>query len=456
MKVLIVDDDPGLRQSLGLLLKAEGYEIQAEGVPETALERALSNPFDLVLCDVRMPGMNGLEFLRRYREGGGGALVIMMSAYGGEEAAIEAMKEGAYDYLPKPFRSDEVLLTLRKAEERERLRGRVARLEAELARWTELDVVADSPAMRGVMDLATRVAPHSTTVLITGESGTGKEVVARAIHRMSPRREASFVAVNCGAIPRELLESELFGHVKGSFTGAAADKPGLFEEADGGTLLLDEVGDLPAQLQVKLLRVLQEGEIRRVGEAKTRKVDVRVIAATARDLEGDVAEGRFREDLFYRLNVVRLHIPPLRERTEDVKGLAAALLARAIRRSGREATVTREALEAIEGRSWPGNVRELENAIERAVVLSADGVVGPEAFEHAGGARDRLPARGSAGRSEHAPDLAPVTLKDAVRRAEREAIERALESAGGNRRVAAERLGVSVRTLFYKLRQLGL
>ena len=459
MRILIVDDDPGLRQSLSLLLGAEGYDVAAEGRPEDGLERALEGAFDVVLCDVRMPRMDGLEFLRRFQEAGGTGLVIMMSAYGGEEAAIAAMKEGAYDYLPKPFRSDEVLLTLRKAEERERLRGRVASLEAELVRQTQLDVVADSPAMRRVMDLATRVAPHATTVLITGESGTGKEVIARAIHRMSPRRDAAFVGVNCGAIPGELLESELFGHVRGSFTGATADKPGLFEEADGGTLLLDEVGDLPPLLQVKLLRVLQESEIRRVGDARSRKVDVRVIAATARDLEREIRERRFREDLFYRLNVVHVHVPPLRERPEDLDRLTVALLARAVERSGREATITAAALAAIKRRSWPGNVRELENAIERAVVLSPDGVIGADAFAEAGRLEGGAGGVGGAVvAAAPAPSTygAPRSLKVAVATAEREAILGALEGAGGNRRAAAEALGISVRTLFYKIKQLGI
>lgn len=460
MRVLIVDDDPGLRQSLGLLLASEGYDVAAEGSPTRALERAAVEPFGIILCDVRMPEMGGLEFLKRYREAGGGALVIVMSAYGGDDAALAAMKAGAYDYLPKPFRSDEVLLTLEKALERERLRGRVAALEAELSRRTAFDIVADSAAMRAVMDLAERVAPHPTTVLITGESGTGKEVVARAIHRMSPRRDRAIVAINCAAIPRDLLESELFGHAKGAFTGATADKAGLFAEAEGGTLLLDEVGELPTELQAKLLRALQEGEVRRVGDARSRKVDVRVVAATARELEADVRAGRFREDLFYRLNVVRIHIPPLRERPDDLPGLAAVLLERAARRVGRSARLSPEALAAIQRHPWPGNARELENALERAVILSADGVVRGEAFTGLDTDR-RWDARSD--NSEAVPGPAglraarpPVRLKEAVAAAEREAIERALAAAAGSRREAAALLGVSVRTLFYKLRQLGL
>jgi DNA-binding NtrC family response regulator len=448
VRVLIVDDDPGLRKSLSLLLDGDGHTVATEAAAGSALERLKAEPFDVVLCDVRMPEMDGLEFLRRYQALGGPALVIMMSAYGGEDAAISAMKEGAYDYLPKPFRSDEVLLTLRKAEERERLRGRIATLEAEVARYRESDVVSDSRAMRRVMDLATRVAPHTTTVLITGESGTGKEVVARAIHRMSPRRDQGFVAVNCAAIPEQLLESELFGHARGAFTGAVADKVGLFEEADGGTLLLDEVGDLPLPLQAKLLRVLQEGAIRRVGEARERRVDVRLIGATARNLETEVGAGRFREDLFYRLNVVRIHIPPLRERPEDLARLTLVLLQRAAGRAGRNVELAPDVLPVLRQRRWPGNVRELENAIERAVVLSADGVVRGEAFQDAGlGVSADTPAARAA---------TPVRLKEAVAQAERDAIASALAAAQGNREQAARALGVSLRTLYYKLRDAGL
>lgn len=450
MRVLIVDDDAGLRQSLALLLEGDGYQVAAEGSPSHALERATKEPFDLILCDVRMPGMEGTEFLRRYQAAGGGALVIMMSAYGGDDAAIAAIKQGAYDYLPKPFRADEVLLTLRKAAEREQLKIQVARLQAELARTTDREVIAVSPAMRHVMELASRVAPHPTTVLITGESGVGKEVVARAIHRMSPRRAGPLVAVNCAAIPEQLLESELFGHVRGAFTGAATDRTGLFEEANGGTLLLDEIGDLPPALQVKLLRVLQDSEIRRVGETRSRRVDVRVIAATARDLEADAAVGRFREDLFYRLNVVRLHIPPLRERPEDLEALATVLLRRAMDRAGRTVTLAPEAMEAIRRHQWPGNVRQLENAIERAVVLSQDGVLRAEAFEGQGSGRSVQVT------SQTDAAATPRPLKDAVAEAERRAIVSALAACRGNRSQAARALGVSQRTLFYKLKELAI
>jgi len=446
VKIFVVDDDPGLRKSLGMLLAEEGHEVVAEARASTALERVLTEPCDVILCDVRMPEMDGLSFLRAYRERGGSALVIMMSAYGGEDAAISAMQEGAYDYIPKPFRSDEVVLTLRKAEERERLRGRVAALEAEVARIHDRDVIAVSASMRRVLDLATRVAAHPTTVLITGESGTGKEVVARAVHRMSPRRERAFVAVNCAAIPEHLLESELFGHVRGAFTGAVAERRGLFEEADDGTLLLDEIGDLPAGLQAKLLRVLQEGKLRRVGETRERDVDVRLIAATARDLEHEVAEGRFREDLFYRLNVVQLVLPPLRERPDDTEALATVFLERARARTGRPFTFGPGVITTFRARSWPGNVRELENVIERAIVLARTDVLGAEDFAEGSPVAPR----------QTGPEGAPRPLRDVVAEAERAAIMRALEAAGGNRAVAAKVLGLGQRTLYYKLRALGI
>ena len=445
MKLLVVDDEPGLRKSLSLLLSEEGYDVDVEGDPAVALTRALSGPYDVILCDIRMPGMTGIEFLRAYRERDGRALLIMMSAYGGEDAAIEAMKEGAYDYLSKPFRADEVVLILRKAEERERLRSRVASLEAELARRPDANVVAESPAMRDILDLLSRVAPHTSTVLITGDSGVGKEVIARALHRMSPRREQPFHAVNCAAIPEHLLESELFGHVRGAFTGADVDKVGLFEEADGSTLLLDEIGEMPVPLQVKLLRVLQEGEIRRVGDTQTKKVDVRIVAATARDLEQSVATKEFREDLFFRLNVIRVAMPPLRERPEDLEALIRVIIEKLSKQIGRPVSVAPEAIVRLRQHDWPGNVRELENVLERAAVVSADGVIGVDDL-------DGLDAP----RVQGAPRDALESLADAVHSAEREAMEAALRAAGGNRRQAAETLGVSLRTLFYKLKQHGL
>src|SRR5881296_2931205 len=366
-RVLVVDDEPGLRQSLGLLLTDAGYQVAAESDGKQALDRALAEPFDLILCDVRMPELGGIAFVRAYRARGGEALVIMMSAYGGEEAALAAMKEGAYDYIPKPFRPDEVVLTLRKAEEREQLGRTIATLKAQLDTTPGARaLIAESRAMRQALELVARVAGHKTTVLITGERGTGKEVIAQAIHRASPRAAAPFVAINCAAIPESLLESELFGHVRGAFTGASADKAGLFEQADGGTLLLDEIGELPLPLQAKLLRVLQESEIRRVGDQRTRRVDVRLLAATAKELAAEAAAGRFREDLFDRLNVVTIHLPPLAERRQDIAPLARHFAAQLGRRLGLAVAVSDEGLTWLVAERWPGNARELEHAIERA------------------------------------------------------------------------------------------
>ena len=445
-RVLIVDDEPGLRQSLGLLLSDAGYAVAAESDGAKALKRALAEPFDLILCDVRMPEMDGLAFLRAYKSGGGAALIVMMSAYGGEEAALAAMKEGAYDYIPKPFRPDEVVLTLRKAEERERLRHTVATLQAQLDTTPAARaLIAESPAMRQALELVARVAEHRSTVLITGERGTGKEVVAQAIHRASPRAGRPFVAVNCAAIPESLLESELFGHVKGAFTGAAADRAGLFEQADGSTLLLDEIGELPLPLQSKLLRVLQEGEIRRVGDQRTRRLDVRLLAATAKDLAAEARAGRFREDLFDRLNVITIHLPPLAERREDIAPLARHFVAQLGNRLGRPLTLSPDAVTWLEQQAWPGNIRQLEHSLERAAVLSDADTLDAEHLRTA-----------SPGQAASRPTVGGGTLGEAVEAAERSAIATALAAAAGNRRDAAQRLGISLRTLFYKLRQYDL
>src|SRR5437867_1334677 len=447
-RVLVVDDEPGLRQSLGLLLADAGYDVAAEGTGARALERALAESFDLVLCDVRMPWLDGRAFLRAYKGQGGTALLIMMSAYGGEEAALAAMKEGAYDYVPKPFRPDEVVLTLRKAEERERLGHTIATLRAQLdSSPAARALIAESPAMRHALDIVARVAGHRTTVLITGERGTGKEVIAQAIHRAGPRAAGPFVAVNCAAIPETLLESELFGSVRGAFTGASGDRPGLFEQADGGTLLLDEIGELPLALQAKLLRVLQEGEIRRLGDEKTRRVDARVLAATAKDLAVEVAAGRFREDLFYRLNVVTIHLPTLRERVADIAPLAGHFAARLGRRLGRRVTLSAAALRWLEQQPWRGNVRELEHCIERAAVLTDKETLEPDDLQ-----KGPLPPS----RPHEEQGAGSGTLREAAEAAEREAIRASLEAVGGNRRDAAKRLGVSLRTLFYKMERYGL
>ncbi len=326
-RILIVDDEASLRDALARILTAEGYEVRQAGDGKEALGILGAQAFDFLLCDLRMPVMGGLDLLREVTARGIPGTVIMMSAFGTVETAVEAMKLGAYDYVSKPFMSDEILLTLRKAAERERLRTENAflRSEIEKAAHPEEILYASGP-MEEVVRTAAKVKEYDATVLVTGESGTGKELVARLLHFGGRRKRKPFVAVNCGAIPETLLESELFGHRRGAFTEARSDRAGLIEEAGGGTLFLDEIGELPLPLQTKLLRFLQEGEIRRLGDTETRKVNVRLVAATARDLEREVAGGRFREDLFYRLNVIRIHVPPLRERRDDIPLLAKHFL----------------------------------------------------------------------------------------------------------------------------------
>lgn len=454
MKLLVVDDDPAVRQSLRLILTDEGHDVAEARNGAEALTRASAESFDVILSDVRMGTMDGLEFLRAYQATGRGALVIMMSAYGSEESAIAAMKEGAYDYIAKPFRADEVILVLRKAEEREGLRREVETLRSALGVAASPGIVAESASMRAALDVAARVALHPTTVLVTGPSGTGKEVIAREIHRLSPRSARPFIAVNCAAIPEALLESELFGHVRGAFTGAIADRAGLFEQATGGTIFLDEIGELPVALQAKLLRVLQDGEIRAIGGTTSRRVDARVIAATARELEGDVAAGRFREDLFYRLNVVAIRLAPLVERPEDLSALIRMLSeSHAARLGVAVPAMDPDALRALLDHDWPGNVRELSNAIERATVLSRKGrvtITDLPASVLPGGA-----AIASPGASPAEPP-GELSIKRHAGAAQAEVIREALRRSGGNRRRAAALLGVSVRTLFYKLKDLGI
>ncbi len=448
-RILIVDDDASLRDSLALVLGAEGYEIVTAADGSEALATLEEGPPDLVLCDLRMPGMDGLQLLPELSRRAPEATVILMSAYGSDDLAIEAMRRGAYDYLPKPCPPSEVLLVIRKAQERERLRRENQLLRREVQRALgERPVVAASPAMIQVLETVERAAEFKATVLLSGESGTGKEVMARVIQAQSPRRDAPFVAVNCGAIPEALLESELFGHAKGAFTGASRARRGLFLEADGGTLFLDEIGELPLPLQVKLLRVLQEEEVRPVGESKPRRVDVRVIAATARNLEKEVEAGRFREDLFYRLNVLHVHVPPLRERRKDIPLLVDHFLARSRNRLGRPVRrVADDALERLLAYPWPGNVRELENVIERAVILAeGDRVTLRELPESV-----VSPRSGAA-----APEAGDLSLRRARRSLEADLIRRALRATGGNRTHAARLLEISHRALLYKIKEYGL
>ena len=449
MNILVVDDELGLRQTLTAILSAEGHETRAVGDGAAALQALAEQDADLVLCDVRMPTMDGLGFLTEYKKAGARALVIMMSAYGDDDAALEAIKRGAHDYIQKPFRADQLLLVVRKAIEREGLRQQVAQLHEEIAALRgPSGIVGHSATLQQAIAVARKVARHPSTVLITGESGTGKELIAELIHQEGPRAAKPFVAVNCGAIPEQLLESELFGHVRGAFTGAVEERRGLFEEANGGTLFLDEIGELPVSLQVKLLRALQEEEIRPVGDNTPRRIEVRVITATARDLEAEVRAGRFRADLFYRVNVVRIQLPPLRERREDIPELVRHFIGvynRKLTLSIRG--VSPAAMRLLMDYPWPGNVRELENVVERAMVLSD----GPQVdAEHLPG-----PVR-QPGTAIAEDDDLDLSVKRRTEALERSLIERALRQTGGNRTRAARLLDLSHRALLYKIREYGL
>lgn len=446
--LLVIDDEESMRHLLGVVLSRAGYRVHTAADGEAGLAFLKAHPAVIrVLCDVRMPRLDGLGFLGQL-----GALdrrvhTVMMSAYGSMDLAIEAMKQGATDYISKPFKNDELLLVFRKLEEREHLRRENEFLrEAVKVAAPIPGLVGASPQLQQVVSSLVRVAEVSSTVLLTGESGTGKEVVARAIHRQSPRSSKPFVAVNCAAIPENLLESELFGHVRGAFTGAVRSKKGLFEEADGGTLLLDEVGDMPLALQVKLLRALESREIRPIGGAHQKSVDVRVIAATASNLSQAVVEKRFREDLFYRLNVVELRLPPLREREGDVALLVAHFLAEHSVRTNRPVPRLSAEVEALlERYSWPGNVRQLQNVVERAVVLAKDGLV------EVADLPSELQRQG-----RMTPEDGDLSIKRRLPALERSLIAAALEKSGGNRSQAAKLLEISYKALLYKIRDYDL
>jgi len=447
-RVLIVDDEENFRHMLSVILVKEGYEVETASNGDEALQKVIASPFDQVLCDIRMPRMDGLEFLREKRKKGAEVITIMMSAYGTVDIAIEAMKLGAYDYISKPFKPDEIILTLRKAEEREQLRRENQLLRKEIAReYSFENIVSKNEKMQKIFDVIKKVAQYRSTVLITGESGTGKELVARALHYNSERSQNPFMPVNCGAIPENLLESELFGHAKGAFTDAIRTKKGLFEEADGGTLFLDEIGELPGQLQVKLLRVLQDGEIRRIGESKTIQIDVRIVAATVKDLQKEVNEGRFREDLFYRLNVLPIHIPPLRERKEDIPLLIQHFIGKYNQILNKNvADIDHSGLEALMNYKWYGNVRELENTVERAIVLCDRNYIQLE----------NLPVEIQNFKEESQPEPMPdeeYSIKKASKSLEMNLIKKALRKTKGNHTHAARLLEISHRALLYKIKE---
>jgi DNA-binding NtrC family response regulator len=447
--VLIVDDEKHTREGLARALQGD-YRVLLADSGEQALDLLAGESVDLVLSDIRMPGMDGLALMRRIRARTPQPIVILLTAYGSIESAVEAMREGAYDFLTKPVSLDRLDILLRRALETREMRTENRRLREQLdARYGLEHIVGDSPPMQEVVATLRQVAPSRATVLISGESGTGKELVAQALHRLSPRSEGPFVAVHCAALAPSLLESELFGHEKGAFTGAVERRIGRFEMADGGTLFLDEIGEIAPAVQVKILRVLEEHRLERVGGGRPIDVDVRLVAATNRDLQKMVAEGTFREDLFFRINVVAIHLPALRDRPGDIPMLAARFVAELAEENGvRQPVLAPETLDAMAAYGWPGNVRELRNTVERMIVLAHGDTLTPRDLPAAIRAAIGGPAAGRAG----GPLSDGLTLGDAERRL----IIAALEATGGNRVQAAKRLGISRRTLHRKINELNL
>ncbi|HDL77503.1 MAG TPA: sigma-54-dependent Fis family transcriptional regulator [Lentisphaerae bacterium] len=448
-KILLVDDEPSILSVLSTLLKAEGHEVTPALGGEKGKELLAKEEFDLMISDIRMADMDGMQLLRLARKEQPQMAVIMITAYGSVETAVEAMKQGAFDYVTKPFKVDELLITVQRALEYATAVKENVDLKAKLeARYRFENIVAESPAMRKVCEMIERVAHTDATVLIIGESGTGKELVAKAIHAHSKRKKNKFVPINCAALPEPLLESELFGHVKGAFTGATANKEGLFEVANGGTLLLDEIGSMPLSIQGKLLRALQEKEIRRVGGTETIKVDVRVLAATNTPLEKLIEEGKFREDLYYRLSVIPIEIAPLRERPEDIMPLVYHVLRQEVGEGKPLPEIDRDAQIILEKYHWPGNVRELENAIRHAVTFAKGNRI----------TKDDLPAKivsavdlSAVGSAAPVQDFRGTSLKAFLRAKEKEYLMQVLKQMGGDKEKAAKALNISLATLYRKL-----
>ena len=435
--ILVVDDDPSNRVTLERLLKREGFTVHHAASGREAMESLRARAVDLVLTDLKMPGMSGLDLLKAVRAVDPDVEVVVMTAYGTVETAVEAMKEGAYDFVAKPLKRLELVTTVRKALEKRSLQVENRRLREQLGVVGEGELIGRSDVMRHLLDEAEQVAPSDATVLLSGESGTGKGRIARLLHQMSRRRDRRLVTVNCAALPESLHESELFGYEKGAFTGAVARKEGRFDLARGGTLFLDEVTEIAPPVQVKLLRVLQEGEYERVGGTDTLRADVRVIAATNRDIEEEVEAGRFRRDLFYRLNVIRIDVPPMRERDGDVPLLAQHFLHGFARKNRKDVVgFSEEALDAMVAYGWPGNVRELENAIERAVVLSRDEVIGLDDLP-------RAVRQGKGGRT-----FLSFEVGTPLKVVERRMIEATLRHVGGDKNLAASLLGTTARTIY--------
>jgi DNA-binding NtrC family response regulator len=442
-RVLVVDDEVNARTALAELLRDEGYEVETAADAFKALGKYEAFTPHVVVTDLKMPGMDGIELVKKIRAQEDGAAVVVMTAFGAVETAVDAMRAGAADYLTKPLNFDELLVVLDKVLETENLRRETRQLRVRVRdRVAPRNIIGDAPPMQRVFEIIDQVAPSRATVLITGESGTGKELVADAIHQRSPRASGPFIKLHCAALAESLLESELFGHERGAFTGAMNRKDGRFSLADGGTLFLDEIGEISQSIQVKLLRFLQEHEFERVGGTQTIRVDVRVIAATNRNLPEEVAKGRFREDLFYRLNVVALEMPPLRDRRADVPALAKFFLDKYAKLNGKTINdLSPHTLEVLMAYDWPGNVRELENAIERAVVLTTGHQIEPKALPST--------VRPVAATASGVPVVPGATMADL----ERYAILETLKACGGSTSKAAEMLGISTRTIQYRLHQ---
>ena len=442
-KILVVDDQRNMRTTLAMMLRGSGHEVDEAADGDAGIEAISGGGYDLVLTDLKMGATDGMAVLRHAKEQSPMTEVIVMTAYGTIESAVEAMRQGAHDYLQKPFAEDELLVKVERALEKRQLTTEVSVMAAEFRdRYHFENIIGRSQAIRNQLGRIVRVAPTPATVLITGESGTGKELVARAIHANSNRSERPFVSINCAAITETLLESELFGHVRGAFTGAVSARKGLFEEADGGTFFFDEIAETPPSFQAKLLRAIQEGEIRRLGDNRAIHVDVRIIAATNQDLKVAIEEKRFREDLYYRLNVARFVLPPLRERKEDIPLLVEHFLRKFGRKMRRQVRLGDGVMDYLMSYSYPGNVRELENFIEQGVALAVDGVIQLD---------DIIPPE----MREQAPAGPPRSLQVVVDQAEREAIEHVLREVDGNKERAAELLGLSSTTLWRKMKRLG-
>jgi len=455
--ILIVDDELSMRELLEYMLNREGYRATCAENGRQAVALVEKNSYDLMLCDMRLGDLSGLDVLRASKKHHPGTVVIMISAYASTETAVEAMNQGAFDYVPKPFNKDELLETVAKALKLRTIEQEKELLEGELRRSLNFGmIVGSSPAMQYIYKMIQQVSKTKTNVLITGESGTGKELIARAIHKESGRRDEPFVAINCGGIPETLMESELFGHKKGSFTGAAQDKPGLFQEAHRGTIFLDEIGELSLPIQVKLLRAVQEKTVRPVGGTEDIAVDIRILSATNKQLEKEVIAGKFREDLFYRLNVIEIKVPPLRERKADLRAMAQHFLEKYSKEMGKEISkLSSYALDLMLKYDFPGNVRELENLMERSVALSTTNIILPDSL--ALSVHKRRWIEGVQDRRFDVDEVAKgVALDSILEEIERAYLKKALECSNGNKNKAAELLGISFRSIRYRLEKLSM